>query len=53
MEKLLELARELADGLADDIGKARTREEHVRVTARANKAMELVSLLAAGDLTDG
>jgi hypothetical protein len=35
-------ARELARELAGDIGRAKTREEHVRVSARANAAGLLV-----------
>jgi len=40
--ELLETASLLADDLRDDIPLARTREEHIRVTARANAARELV-----------
>lgn len=38
---LLEAARELADQLSKDIPLATTREEHIRVTARANAAAAL------------
>lgn len=40
-EQLLEAARELAGQLAQDIQLATTREEHIRVTARANAAAAL------------
>ena len=41
----IEAARELASRLAEDIPLCRTRDEHVRVTARANEAAGLVALL--------
>ena len=40
---LLQLAEELATELESDIRLATHREEHVRVTARANKALELAN----------
>jgi len=46
-EKLIETARALADDLQSDIPLAKTREEHIRVTARANAALELLNLLTA------
>jgi hypothetical protein len=48
---LLEVAEELARNLTDDIPLAKTREEHIRVTARANRATELVRMLTA-EMTD-
>lgn len=45
MEKIFEAARALADELRDDIDKSSTRAEHIRVTARANAAAELVQML--------
>jgi hypothetical protein len=39
----LELAAELAASLKADIDLAKTREEHIRVTARANAAAELLT----------
>jgi hypothetical protein len=39
----LELASELAASLRADIELAKTREEHIRVTARANAAAELLA----------
>lgn len=44
-ENLLTVAEELAKNLTDDIPLAKTREEHIRVTARANRATELLRLL--------
>ena len=40
-DQLLEAARALANDLAADIPLAKTREEHIRVTARANAAAAL------------
>ena len=40
-EEAVEVARELAEHLSDDIQKCSTREEHIRVTARANSAAAL------------
>lgn len=40
---LLQLAKELSEELTADIQLATHREEHVRVTARANKALELLN----------
>lgn len=41
--ELLELAQRLADRLREDIPLSRTRDEHIRVTARANEALELAN----------
>lgn len=43
MNKLLVLAERLADSLKADIVLSKDREEHIRVTARANEAAELVN----------
>ena len=40
-EDAVEVARELAELLSEDIQKCTTREEHIRVTARANSAAAL------------
>ena len=48
---LLAIAEELARNLTDDIPLAKTREEHIRVTARANRATELFNLMTA-EVTD-
>lgn len=45
MENFFEAARALAADLRKDIEKCATREEHVRVTARANAAAEIVRML--------
>ena len=44
-EEAVSLAERLADRLYEDIKLARTRDEHVRVTARANEARELSNQL--------
>lgn len=44
-EELLRLAEEHATRLAEDIKLARVRDEHIRVTARANEARHLATLL--------
>lgn len=49
---LLEIAEELARNLTDDIPLCKTREEHIRVTARANRATELFNLLKTNGSTD-
>lgn len=50
IEQLLEAARELAGQLSADIQLATTREEHIRVTARANAAAALHNgLLTLGE----
>lgn len=43
--KLYSAATRLAEDLASDIGQCKTREEHVRVTARANAASAIVEQL--------
>jgi hypothetical protein len=42
-EQLLELALRHVERLENDIKLARTRDEHIRVTARANEAAEMVN----------
>ncbi len=46
--ELMSAAVKLRDSLLSDIPLARTREEHVRVTARATSATELVHMLSIG-----
>lgn len=49
-EFLLEAARDLADQLSKDIPLCMTREEHIRVTARANAAAALYnSMITANE----
>jgi len=43
MNNLTELAAELAARLQEDIILAKTREEHIRLTARANEAAHLAA----------
>jgi hypothetical protein len=45
-DEIVEAARELAEQLAEDIRLARTRDEHVRLTIRANSATALANGLA-------
>ena len=45
----LELASQLAASLKADIDLAKTREEHIRVTARANAAAALLTELTTLD----
>ena len=42
-EQLILEAQQLADRLAEDIPLCRTRDEHIRVTARANEAANLLN----------
>jgi hypothetical protein len=49
----LELAAQLAASLKADIDLAKTREEHIRVTARANAAAELLTELTTLTSEDG
>lgn len=44
-ESLLNYARVLASQMLEDVKLASTRIEHVRLTARANEAAHLVSML--------
>jgi hypothetical protein len=44
-DKIFEAACALADELRADIEMCATRVEHIRVTARANAAAELVQML--------
>ena len=43
---LTDLARQHADRLQEDIEKCVTREDHIRVTARANEALHLLQGLS-------
>lgn len=45
VEELLAMIDRHADRAADDIKLARTRDEHIRVTARANEAREIAETL--------
>lgn len=48
-EFLLEAARSLSNQLSEDIPLCRTREEHIRVTARANAAAALYNGMLTTD----
>jgi hypothetical protein len=45
VEKLLAIAERHADRITEDIGLSRTRDEHIRVTARANEAKAIAAEL--------
>lgn len=45
VEELLAMIDRHADRSAEDIKLARTRDEHIRVTARANEAREIAETL--------
>ena len=48
MEKnIIEAAARLSGELTADIPLSKTREEHIRVTARANAALEILNMLTA------
>jgi hypothetical protein len=51
--KILEAARVLSEQLAADISLATTREEHIRVTARANAALEIYNMLSEAASENG
>ena len=45
LNNLEEMAARLAERLQEDIPLSKTREEHIRVTARANEALELFNYI--------
>jgi hypothetical protein len=50
-EKYLEeMAARLAERLAEDIGLSKGREEHIRATARANEAAELLVVIRSSEI---
>jgi hypothetical protein len=51
-EFLLEAARDLSAQLAEDIPLCRTREEHIRVTARANAAAALYNSMMSTEIEE-
>ena len=53
MVKILEAARDLAEQLTADIPLSKTREEHIRVTARANAALEIYNMLSEAASENG
>ena len=50
MVKIIEAITQLSCELTADIPLAKTREEHIRVTARANAALELLHMLTDNGL---
>jgi hypothetical protein len=52
-EQLIEEAEQLAARLESDIIECRTRDEHIRVTARANEAANLLNGLRQFQLEAG
>ena len=48
-EFLLEAASKLATDLSEDIALSKTREEHIRVTARANAAAALYNAMLSSE----
>jgi hypothetical protein len=48
---LEEMAARLVERLAQDIELSKTREEHIRVTARANEAAELLVVIREAKLS--
>ena len=52
-EQLIEEAEQLAARLESDIIECRTRDEHIRVTARANEAANLLNGLRQSQLEAG
>ena len=49
---LMRLAEEHAQRLEQDIALCRTRDEHIRVTARANEARQIANAIHRDDVTD-
>jgi hypothetical protein len=45
LNEIIELASEHAERLTEDVRQASTRIEHIRVTARANEAVNLLHYL--------
>jgi hypothetical protein len=56
--EIIEMVRSHAQGLDDDVNLTATRMEHIRVTARANEAHQILNLLTelwgetSGEATD-
>jgi hypothetical protein len=46
-KNIIEAAARLSGELTADIPLSKTREEHIRVTARANAALEILNMLTA------
>lgn len=50
-DSFLELINDHAQRLEEDIKLARTRDEHLRVTARANEARQIANVIADGSIS--
>lgn len=51
-DEILAAALQLAARLQEDIPLSRTRDEHIRVTARANEAANLLAMIQTESITD-
>jgi hypothetical protein len=47
---LEEMAARLTERLVEDIEQSKTREEHIRTTARANEAAELLVVIRSSEI---
>jgi hypothetical protein len=52
LEQLQEMAARHAARLEEDIKECRTRDEHIRVTARANEAVEILNYIIAASAAE-
>lgn len=52
LEQLQEMAARHAARLEEDIKDCRTRDEHIRVTARANEAVEILNFIIAASAAE-
>lgn len=52
LEQLQEMAARHAARLEEDIKECRTRDEHIRVTARANEAVEILNTIIAASAAE-
>ena len=52
LEQLQDMAARHAARLEEDIKDCRTRDEHIRVTARANEAVEILNFIIAASAAD-
>lgn len=52
LEQLHQMAAVHAARLESDIKECRTRDEHIRVTARANEAVEILNFLIAASAAE-
>lgn len=52
LEQLQDMAARHAARLEEDIKDCRTRDEHIRVTARANEAVEILNTIIAASAAE-